>query len=676
MHTIDWTIVVLLLTVLAAAAVRTRRTARSVTGFLAAERCGGRYLITVANNAAMVGVISLVWFFEQNHDVGFTTYWWQLMEGPALVLMALSGWVYYRYRQTRALTLAEFFEMRYGRRFRVFAGLVAFSAGIVNFGIFPSVGSRFFMAMWGLPETWSLAGFAIGTYPTLMIGLLAISLALVLLGGQVAVMVTDFIQGSIGAITFVVVIAWLMLTIGWDRMEWMLRQPESVTLVHPFRLETEARFDVWYYVIGVVVLFYGPLGWQGTAGYNTCAIDAHEAKMANILNGWRPRVLLLVALVVPLCVRTINVHPDFAPERTEIAERLEASVQAGVNRANEMGAAADVVEDQLRTQLRVPSALPTMLPPILMGFMSAAMLGAFISTHDTYLHSWGGMFVQDVVLPFRRTPLSPERHVRLLRFGIAGVAVFIFLFSLWVRPTQYVSMFLALTGAIFVGGAGSAIIGGLYWRRGSPAAAWTAMIVGITVSSTGVVLKQVAPIEGEAEGFAGFLRSTARWLQQDLTGQELTFGAIALSIGAYVAVSILGPRHDHDMDALLHRGEHAPDGADDASDRGHAPPVATWRRRLGMNHEFTRADVFSTLVTVAYPVVWTVIFVLGSAYNLSRDVPVDGWIMFWRIWLIVTWLAGAVVSIWFVIGGFRNLGALRRGLADAAAAADRADDPS
>ena len=37
-------------------------------------------------------------------------------------------------------------------------------------------------------------------------------------------------------------------------------------------------------------------------------------------------------------------------------------------------------------------------------------------------------------------------------------------------------MFLALTGAIFVGGAGSAIIGGLYWKRGTTAAAWTAMV--------------------------------------------------------------------------------------------------------------------------------------------------------------------------------------------------------
>ena len=55
-----------------------------------------------------------------------------------LILVAVSGWVIYRYRETRALTLAQFFEMRYNRKFRVFTGFIAFFAGLLNFGIFPT----------------------------------------------------------------------------------------------------------------------------------------------------------------------------------------------------------------------------------------------------------------------------------------------------------------------------------------------------------------------------------------------------------------------------------------------------------------------------------------------------------------------------------------------------------
>jgi len=60
---------------------------------------------------------------------GFTSVWWNLPNWPILFIIALTGWVNYRFRQTRALTLAQFFEMRYSRRFRIFAGLVAFLCG-------------------------------------------------------------------------------------------------------------------------------------------------------------------------------------------------------------------------------------------------------------------------------------------------------------------------------------------------------------------------------------------------------------------------------------------------------------------------------------------------------------------------------------------------------------------
>ncbi len=657
MLTIDWLIILAVLLVLTVAAVRTRRHASSVAGFLAAERCGGRYLITVANNAAMVGVISLVWFFEQNFDVGFTTMWWQLMEGPALVVMALSGWVYYRYRQTRALTLAQFLEARYGRGFRVLAGLVAFAAGIINFGIFPAVGARFFIAMWGLPESVTVAGLQLGMFPLLMAGLLGISLLFVLAGGQIAVMVTDFLQGSLGQIVFAAVIGWILWTIGWDRMAHVLSQPHTEQLVHPFRLQDETRFDVWYYLIGVLILFYTPLGWQGTAGYYTCAIDAHEAKMANILNGWRPRVLLLITLMLPLAVRTLLEHPDFG-----------GPGGAGTMVAAELAA---IDAEQLRVQLRVPTALPALLPPVLLGLMSAALLGAFISTHDTYLHSWGSMFVQDVVLPWRRRPLSPRAHLLALRIGIVAVAVFIFFFSLLYQPTQYVSMFLALTGSIFVGGAGAAIIGGLYWRRGSPAAAWTAMLIGMGFSTVSVVLKQLPSIDVSA-GAPGPLPGPAaigRWIQDELTGQELTFVSILCSVSGYVLVSLLGPRHEHDMDRLLHRGRFAaeePAAIDAGATAGHAPAPPSRRRRwaamIGIGEEFTRGDVVATLITVAWPAAWSVMFLLGTVYNLSADVPRGTWLDFWHGWLWLTYATSLVVTVWFTVGGARDLVRLRRRL--------------
>src|ERR1043166_7052499 len=268
MHPVDWAIVVTLLTVLAAAAFRTRRFSSSVAGFLAGERCAGRYLLSVAFSMSQLGVITLVWFFEQNYRVGYTAAWWPLMEGPAWIIMALTGWVIYRYRQTRALTLAQFFEMRYSRNFRIFAGLVAYVSGMINFGIFPSVSARFFMALCGLPPAFHIDGLTISTFATLIFLLTGMALFFTFVGGQIAVMVTDFLQGVFTNFAFAVLTLFLLLTFKWEQIvHALLMAPRDASLVHPLHLGQESQFNVWYYVIGVVIMFYGMMAWQGNSGY-------------------------------------------------------------------------------------------------------------------------------------------------------------------------------------------------------------------------------------------------------------------------------------------------------------------------------------------------------------------------------------------------------------------------
>ena len=80
---------------------------------------------------------------------------------------------------------------RYSRNFRIFAGIVAFFAGIINFGIFPAVGAQFFINYCGLPESF----LGIPMYPLVMILLLGVALYFVYTGGQIAVIIADFFQG-------------------------------------------------------------------------------------------------------------------------------------------------------------------------------------------------------------------------------------------------------------------------------------------------------------------------------------------------------------------------------------------------------------------------------------------------------------------------------------------------
>ena len=541
-------------------AVLSRSYMRSVADFLVAGRTAGRYLLTVSQGVAMVGAISIVGFFEQNYVGGFPLTWWGLTTAVVVLVITVSGFVIYRFRQTRSLTLAEFFERRYSKNFRVFVGLIAFLAGIINFGIFPAVGARFFIHFVGLPQHLSVLGLEVGTFPLLMIILLSLALFFVFSGGQVAVIIADFIQGTFVNVVFVVITIYLLFLVDWSQvLQALATAPENASLLNPFKTSQVEDFNFWFFLIGTIGVVYVVMSWQGPQAYNASARNAHEAKMGQVLTNYRDIPRILFVLVVPIVAYTILHHPDFASRATYVNDVL-----------------ASAESETLRNQLRVPIVLTAILPVGLMGAFAAVMLAAFISTHDTYLHSWGSIFIQDVVMPFRKTPLSKEQHLRVLRLSIFGVAVFIFLFSLLFQQSQYIALFFAITGAIFAGGSGSVLIGGLYWKRGTTAAAWSAMCIGSGIAVTGIVMHQVV------DDFF-------------INGQMFWGIAMAASSATYILVSLLGKRTEFDLDALLHRGRHASDSETSVVDMVQSRGL----KMLGMTKEFTRSD--KAVYVLTYP---------------------------------------------------------------------------
>ena len=85
-----------------------------------------------------------------------------------MLFLAASGWIVYRYRESRAMTVGQLFEIRYSKKFRIFMGILCWLSGIINFGIFPAVSCRFFLYFCGLPETITLFGLTVSTLATVM----------------------------------------------------------------------------------------------------------------------------------------------------------------------------------------------------------------------------------------------------------------------------------------------------------------------------------------------------------------------------------------------------------------------------------------------------------------------------------------------------------------------------
>jgi len=663
MTLLDWIIVAGMYAVIVGAVVVTRRSMRGVTDYLAAGRSAGRYLLTISAGIAGLGAITVVANLEMGYQAGFALSWWGLSMALFQMIVTISGWVNYRFRRTRALTLAEFFERRYSRRFRIFAGTVAFGAGLINFGIFPSVGARFFIHYLGLPEVWQLGALSLPVFPSLMAVLLITAVYFVFTGGQVSVMITDFIQGAFANLVFLILAVYLLLLVGWGDVGEVLSQTAAGhSKINPFDTGYVADFNFTYFLIGVVGLLYGAMSWQGTQAYNSSARTAHEGKMGGVLGLWRGRSQDVFMTLVPILVFTVMHHPDWLGFAAKINTDLDA-----------------ITNESVRNQMRAPLVLAALLPAGLMGAFAALMVGAFISTHNTYLHSWSCIFIQDVVMPFRRTPLSPRAHLRLLRGGVVVVAAFIFLFSLFYKQSQAILLFFALTGAIFAGWSGAVIIGGLYTRWGTTAAAWSAGISGVTLTLTGLFLEQSQRGWKEAGvafwGIFDFLgqENAARgavWVSENLpNGQELWGWAMWSCTGVYIAVSLIQKSRGHpsfDLDRLLHRGKHELAGE---TESGSGKTDRRWRA-LGITSEFGRRDKFLYLLTWGWNVVWVLIFAAGTIFFLTREIRGGDWsrydswwLGFWHTKIWIELAVAVVVIVWFTIGGVRDVKALLRALA-------------
>src|SRR5690606_29964984 len=127
---------------------------------------------------------------------------------------------------------------------------------------------------------------------------------------------------------------------------------------------------------------------------NAAAKSPHEAKMAGILAEFRGQVLFLLTMLVPVAVFAMMHLPQFAAEAAVVNETV-----AGID------------NPQIQKQMLVPIGISQLLPVGLMGLFAAVIVAAAVSTDDTYLHSWGSIFIQDVVMPLRKKPLSKKAHM-------------------------------------------------------------------------------------------------------------------------------------------------------------------------------------------------------------------------------------------------------------------------
>jgi len=511
----DWGIVVAYLLVSLAIGLFVKRYATTMTSYIAAGRGVGVWLGVATMSGTEMGLITVMYNAEKGFKGGFAAFHIGVLAGVVTLGVGLTGFIVAPLRELGVLTIPEYYERRYGRKTRVLGGIVLALGGILNMGLFLKVGSMFIVGVTGLSSNgWAL--------PLVMTTLLALVLAYTVLGGMISVIVTDYMQ-------FVVLSCGMLLATGMAvyRLGWNTIFDEVQTQMGA------GGFDPW------ASPAFGPeyIAWQAVLGLVGCAVWptaiaralAMESSTAVKRQFAWSSIAFAIRLIVPcfwgICalVFVTRVVPELGPWFGVGAGELPEG-QAAVSPLYAM-----------------PVFMGRLLPAGVVGLVSAAMIAAFMSTHDSYLLCWSSVIVQDIIAPLRREPLSIAARVRLTRILIVVIGGYIWAWGLFYQGGDDIWDYMAITGAIYFTGAFALLIGGLYWRRASSSGAFCALLAGCSAMLGLGPIRQ--PLANWLLSLAGRPVS-AEAAEALLSSARVGLFSVALTCAVFVIVSLLAPDHD------------------------------------------------------------------------------------------------------------------------------------
>ncbi len=489
----DWGIVIAYLIASLAVGLLVKRHVRDMATYIGAGRAVGTKLGIAAMAGTEMGLITVMYSAQKGFVGGFAAFHIAVASGLVTLVVGLTGFMVYRLREMRVLTIPEFYERRFGRKTRILGGVMLALGGILNMGLFLKVGSMFIVGVTGMAADG-------GALKLVMFVLLTLVLVYTVLGGMISVVITDYIQ-------FVILSAGVLLTtgfavhhLGWNNIFETVAAEMGSKGFNPFESEGEFGVDyaAWMCFLGLVGCAIWP-----TSVARALAMESPEAVQKQF--AWSS-VSFTIRFMVPyfwgICafVFIMTAAPDlkavFFPENPAAA-------------ANNLYA--------------MPVFLGRILPTGVLGLIAAAMIAAFMSTHDSYLLCWSSVITQDIVAPLQRKKMSLKSRVFLTRVLIGAIGVYVLWWGLFYEGSDDIWDYMSVTGAIYFTGAFAVMFCGLYWRRASSTGAVLALLSGA------IAILGLGPVQ-EALGIAG-----------RFTGAQVGLFTICFSLVVMVCGSLLCP---------------------------------------------------------------------------------------------------------------------------------------
>ena len=539
----DWLITLVPLAFVMWLGFYSRKFLVGVSDFLVGGRVGRRYVLTTASLANCLGLISLVGYIEKCYKAGFAVDFWHVSVMLLILMQGLTGYCFYRYRETRAMSVGQYIEMRYSRKLRIFSCFLRSIAEMVANMIMPAVAARFFIAYLDLPRKLHLFGLQIDTFMLIIIVTLTLAITLICTAGEISIMLTDTLQGLIFFPVVIVFTIFILTKFSWGReiAPTLMDRAAGESFVNSFDVKNIPIFNVTMVVCSLFSAMLTQLA--GATGTQNAAINAHEAKMGNILANWRGTFTAVFFTILTLGIITFMHHQDFALQAREVRLDISKSIAAEIidtpaereqflqelgqlpverhrigvdepfsdkhsvddpfyNRAQEhfgIDGQGSYKTQQYRTlfrQLLLPVTMRHLLPPGLVGLFCMMILLFILSTDDSRIYSASATLVQDCIVPFYKSgTLPPKKHILFIRLVSIGVGVFFAIGSCFTAQLDFIVLFVSITYGMWMAGCGPMLVFGLYSRFGTTAGAWASLLSGMFLNLFGFIICRIwAPI--------------------------------------------------------------------------------------------------------------------------------------------------------------------------------------
>ncbi len=443
---LDWGIVCVYLFGSVLIGFYVRRYIADMADYVVAGRALKTYLGLATMIGTEMGLVTVMYNAQKGFTGGFAAFHIAVVAAVITLVVGLTGFIVVPLRRAGVMTIPEFYEQRFAPGVRVLGGLILAFSGILNMGMFLKAGALFVTGVTGMSDPTQLK--------LVMSALIGLVLVYTILGGMVSVVVTDYVQFVVLSIGVLVTSGFALQKFGWDNMVNTVVTYRGEGGFNPFH---ESGFGtgyvLWMVMLGLVVSAVWP-----TAVMRACA--AESTKVVRRIYTWSSIGFLIRCLI-----------PFFLGICALVFVTSHADLRA-------LMVPAEGKPDPQHTLMAMPLALSVTLPTGVLGLLTAGMLAAFMSTHDSYLLCWSSVLTQDVLAPLMGERLTTRVRLIVARVIILLTGVFLLLWGLWYPLGQDLWDYLAITGAIYFTGAFAVMIAGLYWKRASTAGAYAALLCG------------------------------------------------------------------------------------------------------------------------------------------------------------------------------------------------------